>query len=169
MQNKEFTPLEQAEQELPEPWCYRLFSGKTNKQFTALLALTMASTTVLSIKYFDRPLTHLVGGTIYFLSIIADNYSTNKALDAINIARENGVETPYGETCPGLKGITTAREFNRNIKLHVKDLVAMSVAVVLPPLGMTVGTAKGLAAGNNFFVAKLHRRATEIAKEKSPH
>ncbi|MBI4096331.1 MAG: hypothetical protein HY425_01295 [Candidatus Levybacteria bacterium] len=162
MAKQEISPLEQAEQELPQPW----YIADRKAELTLRVLLTIL-TYYPTIQNYDQPPIHLVGAGIYLLSTIADRYSTNKALDAINVAKENGVETDYEEQNSALRGVATAHEFNRNIKMLAKDAVGITVSAIIPPMGTMIGTIKVFASANNFFVAKLHNRATEIAKEKS--
>lgn len=162
MQEREISPLDQAEKEIPTRW-YEIDSQKK-----MLIPGVITALGAIIYKYFvpNDPLAiKIIGASIYAIGTIADISSTTKALNSINSAREAGIDVgESGEGNPFRQNIKTGKDFFRKpASLGLELGVAAIVCFFPTTAGFMGGVGRASASISNMRLAKRCNRATEIS------
>jgi len=159
------SPMARAWKDIPQAW-YEVTPNEYRVISTSLaLVGNIAYYMEVAPNHDSVPL-HLVGAAIFLISTIADRYSTVKALDTDNKAREVGLNVGTGETNPFVKGIKDPEKFNGSKKVLALDIFGTVVSGVYPGLGAGLTLSKFHASAVNMRHERRSRRATEIARSQ---
>ena len=164
MSNKELTPQEQAQQDLPKKWYEQSYPV-----YVAGAASTGAASAIAYSEFIggQTPLAfQIVGAVVSIIGISADRASTIKSLDANTRAKEAGLGGDCGELNPLGRNITNSSEFKRSIPIKAIDGAVVLLSTISPAGGIPVVGAKIIASFNNRRQAKRTDRAVEIAQER---
>lgn len=153
--------MQQAYQEIPERWyegyefTHRLYNLVNLFSGCAYLGIILSGNDKLDY--------HLIGAGIFIASVVADNISTVRGLDAINRAVNYGVPRQHKETNPDLQDVITSQDFKYNPRVILNDLTNSAISFTVPSLGLSGGLLKITAALSNLRLARRYDRATQIA------
>lgn len=160
--SKELSPMDQARQEVPRAWYQMDHKVHIASAMIYSLGLYFAN---LELFHVDSIPAHVVAASIFFISNLADRYTTFKAFKSSDLAREHGVDLYQGSLEQNilLRDITNSRQFLFSKRALAIDIFATSVAAVYPAIGVGVALAKVHATASNLRVNKRFERAIEIA------
>jgi len=158
--SKEISPIDQARIEVPRAWYQMDNKVRIASVMIYTLGLYFAN---LELFHVDSIPAHVVGAAIFFISSLADRYSTSKALESANLARQHGVDLEPVEQNILLRDITNSRQLLFSKRALAIDIFATSVAAAYPAIGVGLAIAKVHATANNLRVNKQLDRAIEIA------
>lgn len=155
MARNELSPMEQANQEIPQSWYELSNAGNTLLTYCSAASLNLLN---YSVFHLDSPLIHILGATVFTLSVLADRYSTVLALRVIIQAEKMGVETGLVETNYLVPDILTPREFLLNKRAAAWDIGRLAFSSFLPfaGIGFALGAIEGTTS-NLKEVARVNR------------
>lgn len=162
VKNKELSPVEQANLEIPDAWYEKYYSSYVVTSTLIFLSLYISDSE--KIKMDSLP-AHITAATLYLISAIADRYSTIQGLKANQKAIELGLGSQTYEENILAGNAKTPDEYINNKKLLIAQGIVMTIATAFPPVGIAFAGAKSVCTANNFRQAKRINRAIEIAQD----
>ncbi|MGD0284734.1 MAG: hypothetical protein ABSB12_04040 [Candidatus Saccharimonadales bacterium] len=113
---------------------------------------------------------HLGSTVIYCSSAIADMSSTKQGFIANDTANTLGWDPHVRDINPHLRNVTNFTEYQQAIKQKIviaEESAMVAAAVLIPPLGVSVGVVRHMAAFNNRRQLKRINTTIEKLKERS--
>ncbi len=160
--SREISPIDQARIEVPRAWYQMDHKVTIVSAMIYTLGLYLAN---LELFHVDSIPAHVVGASIFFISNLADRYSTFKCFESADLARQHEIDPGQTEQNILLGDITNSRQFLFSKRALAIDIFATSVAAVYPAIGVGFTLAKVHATANNLRVNKQLSRAIEIADD----
>ncbi|OGH21311.1 MAG: hypothetical protein A2958_00735 [Candidatus Levybacteria bacterium RIFCSPLOWO2_01_FULL_38_13] len=166
MSKEILSPMDQAKIEVPRAWYEIDHRAHVNITMAVTLGAYFAN---LEVFHVNSVPAHIVGAAIFFISNLADRYSSVKGFDADNLVQQSGIDSREGplEKNILLGDITNSKQFLFSKRALLIDVAATALSDADPGIAASFTIAKIHATVNNLRNAKRLNKAVEIADTRS--